>query len=124
VQVGRRVRGVAGQPGVGQAGAVGQALVVEREPEELGEARLARAIEPGDPRRGELGAAGLVELADDVGQQPDVVLVDALLAVMKVAHGPAAGDDVLADLVRLSFCGQLLMKIDDRWDVAGDVGSE
>ena len=68
---------------------VGERDAVEREPEQLGEARLTRAVEARDPGVRQLGAAGLVELDRDAAQQPHVLLVDA------VRH-PAGGSDGLS----------------------------
>jgi hypothetical protein len=69
---------VAGEQGLGERAAVRELDAVEREAEELGEARLARAVEAGDPAGRQIGAAGAVELVGDRLQQRDVMLVDTL----------------------------------------------
>ena len=46
--------------GIGQRGPIGQHHTVEGQAQELGEARLARAIKARDPRGRKLGTAALV----------------------------------------------------------------
>jgi hypothetical protein len=126
LQLARQRRGVATQPGLGQRATAGQLDAVEGQAQELGEARLARAVEARDPRRRlELEAVRLGQLAADAGEQADVLLVDAAghALVMRVVRGEAAGDDVLVDLGGQLGRG-LLVEVDDRRDVAGDVRDE
>ncbi len=113
---------VAGKQRFGEGAAVGQRLAVEGEAEQLGEARLAGAVEAGDPRGGKSRAAVLLQLGFDGPQKVDELLVDAGLEApgSRVVLGKAAGDDVLRDL-GLELLGALLVEVDDRRDVAGDV---
>jgi hypothetical protein len=114
-QLGGAGRGVAGDSQASASERPSGSDAVEGEAEELGEARLAGAVEARDPGAGQLGAAGLVEFGGDVGEQADVLLVDAAghAAVVGVTLGPAAGDDVLADLGG-DFGRGLLVEVDDR----------
>jgi len=116
---------VAGEQGLGERAAVREQGAVEREAEELGEARLARAVGAGDPAGRQVGAAGAVELVGDRVQQRDIMLVDALgdALLAGVALGVTAGDDVFGDLDGELLRG-VLVEVDDRRDVAGDVGDE
>ena len=93
-------RVIALEEGGGEGLAVGEHHAVEREPEELGEARLAGAVEAGDPRRRKLGAPLLLQLLGDAPEEVDELLVDARLhpARTRVVVGIAPRDDVLADL--------------------------
>ena len=116
---------IAGQQGLGERAAVRELVAVEREAEELGEARLAGAVEAGDPAGRQIGTSGAVELVGDRPQQRDIMLVDALgdALLAGVALGVAAGDDVLGDLDG-ELLRAVLVEVDDRRDVAGDVGDE
>jgi hypothetical protein len=116
---------VAGEPGLGQGAPVGEGDAVEGEAEELGEAGLSGAVEAGDPGRRQLRAAGFVELGAQGAQEAHVLLVDALgdAAVVGVIGGPAARDDVLADLGG-QLLGRLLVEVHDGRDVARDVRLE
>jgi hypothetical protein len=105
--------------------ATGKPGVVEGEAEELGEARLARAEEAGDPGGGQRRSALFVELCGDGLEQVDELVVDAGLEPPgpRVTVWEAAGDDVLGDLC-LQLLRVLLMEVDDRRDVPRDVGDE
>jgi hypothetical protein len=118
--------GVAVEQGGRDGAAIGQHdVVVEGEAQQLGKARLARAVEARDPGGGQLGAAGAVELVGDGGQQVDVLLVDALGYALPVGvlGGVAAGDDVLTHLGG-HLLGALLVEVHHRGDGAGDVGGK
>lgn len=98
---------------------------VQGEAQELGEARLARSVEAGDPGGRKLGAPGLVALARHRLQQVDKLLVNARAHPLRpgIGVGVATGDDVLSDFVG-ELLRALLMKINHRRNVAGDVESE
>jgi len=118
-------RAVPGQQGLGQPGAAGQDHAVQGQAQELGEAGLTRAEEPGDPAVGKLGAALALQFGPDGAQQVLHLLVDAVrhAGVARVFLGVAAGDDVLPDLL-LHPLGVLLVEVDHGRDVSGDVRLE
>jgi hypothetical protein len=121
---------VAMEQGSNERRAVGQNHAVEGQPEQLGEAGLARAVEARDPARGQLGTAVLIELGGNPAQQAHELFMNAAragagveAARTRIALGVAAGDDVLADL-GLDLFRALFVKVHDRRNVPGDVGGE
>src|ERR1017187_9894928 len=91
--------------------------------------RAKRAAESGFPsdraapaRAGPSRAALLVQLHTDLAKEPDVLLVDTCLAVVgtRMALGIAARDDVPLHLL-LEMLRAILVEIDDRRNIAGDV---
>ena len=110
--------------------AVGKHDAVEREPHELGKARLARAVEARDPGGRELGPDLLRHLVGDALQQAHELLVDtvgpdagAVAPRPGIALRIASCDDVLGDL-GLQPGRALLVEVDDRRNVPGHVGGE
>ena len=122
-EVGRGRRVILSEERLDERLASGQLASVEREAEELGEARLAGSVEARDPARWQRRPTGLFELAAHVRQEAHELLVDPLVGGARVGRGVAAGDDVLLDLAA-ELRRLLLMEVHDRRDGAGDVSLE
>lgn len=118
-QIGRAGGVILGEQRLGERLPAGEFPAVEREPQELREARLAGAVKAGDPARGQLRSPGLLELAVHRGQEANELLVDPPLCRARVAGRVAARDDVFLYLA-LQLGRLLLVKIHDRRDGAGD----
>ena len=124
-ELSRQGGAVAIQPGLRERRAIRQRHAIEGQAEQLGEDRLTRSKETRDPGGGQLRAPWLFQLAADPPQQAHVLLMDAIghALAIGVPLRPAAGDDVFADL-GLNLGRGLLMEIDHRRDIAGDIRFE
>ena len=111
-------------------GAMSEARNIELTPimEKTGKLDLI-VISPDDPaamlRHTEVARQTGVAIAADPSQQAHILLMNAIWHALAIGMplGPAPRDDVFTDL-RLDLCGALLVEIDHRRDVAGDIRFE
>ena len=116
------VRHVTAEQGLGQRFAVGQFHTVQCQPQQLRETRFTGTVEAGDPRRGKRRPTVLVHFFADCGQQPNILLVNAIrhTFVVRMILVPAARDDVLGNFV-LYLVRALFVEIDDRRNITSDI---
>jgi len=109
----------------GQALAVGQLTMIQRVAQQFGKAGFTRPEEFGDQAGGQIAAARLFELLGQIASQMHERLVNALTGsvLTRVAGLESARDDVFGHLGQ-QFLWALFVKLDDRRNIPGDIGSE